>query len=145
MRRRWRTMDSSEPLAREFSSDELADIIRMAARHQSSRPSKNKVTYDEMLTVGRELGIDPSNLEEAAADISLRRQAKQRRIRRKMKFLHHLSVYASVIGGLFLLNMLTSPGKLWFLFPAVAWGIPVAIQGISIYLSEKEAMMREVA
>ena len=71
------------------------------------------------------------------------RRAKQRRIRHKLGFFQHLAVYGVVITGLACLNLLTSPRSLWFLYPAIGWGIGVAIQGASVYFSEKEALMRQ--
>jgi signal transduction histidine kinase len=40
-------------------------------------------------------------------------------------FYAHLASYVGVIGLLFVINMLTSPTKPWFLWPAFGWGIGV--------------------
>lgn len=48
-------------------------------------------------------------------------------------FYGNLMSYIVVIAGLAVLNMLTSPSHLWFLYPAIGWGIGVAVHGISVF------------
>ena len=126
----------------EFTSEELSDVIRLAARRQA-RPSKSRMTFEEMAAVGRELGIDDASIQAAAAEIMRDRRARHRRIRHKMGFMRHLAIYAIVITALACINIMSGPRHLWFLYPAIGWGIGVAIQGASVYFAEKEAMMRE--
>jgi hypothetical protein len=45
--------------------------------------------------------------------------------RRRSSFRSHFAVYLGVNGGLMLLNLITSPGFPWFLFPAGGWGIGI--------------------
>jgi hypothetical protein len=52
-------------------------------------------------------------------------------------FLAHLGPYVIVIGMLGLLNLLTDPGGyLWFLWPALAWGVGLAFHLRGIILGE---------
>jgi hypothetical protein len=140
--------DREESLAesnlREFTNEELSDVIRLAARQQTRRP-QTKLSYEEMLVVGRELGIEDASLRAAAAEIFKDRGARRKRLRHKMGFMRHLAVYGIVITGLACINLLTDGSTLWFLFPAIGWGIGVAIQGATVYFAEKEAMLRESA
>ncbi len=53
-------------------------------------------------------------------------------------FLKHLSSYVIVIGGLALLNWLTSPGAWWVVWPAVGWGIGLAFDLRRTLLGEEE-------
>ena len=48
-------------------------------------------------------------------------------------FYSHLTTYGIIIGGLFVLNMLTSPGYFWFIWPALGWGIGLAFHFLSVY------------
>lgn len=50
-------------------------------------------------------------------------QKAQRRVQEQKKFYAHLISYVSV--GIFLmaLNLITSPGHFWFLYPMLGWGI----------------------
>ena len=53
-----------------------------------------------------------------------RRNRAERRLR---IFRLHLLVYMGVLAILIPLNLLTTPDDLWFVFPLVAWGAPLAI------------------
>lgn len=57
---------------------------------------------------------------------------------RKRSFHHHLRVYLVVIAGLAALDLLTSPGHLWFQWPAFFWGMAVALQGVRAYKEPAE-------
>lgn len=48
-------------------------------------------------------------------------------------FYGNLASYCVIITGLMILNLVTSPQHLWFLYPAVGWGIGVAVHGISVF------------
>jgi hypothetical protein len=63
-------------------------------------------------------------------DAELRRIAK-RRVNLKMGFYTHLLVYVCVNLGLFALNHLVG-GFRWSLFPALGWGLGLAIHGIVV-------------
>jgi uncharacterized integral membrane protein len=63
-------------------------------------------------------------------DRELRRIAK-RRVDIKMGFYVHLLVYVCVNVGLFTLNYLGG-GYRWSLFPALGWGLGLAIHGIVV-------------
>jgi hypothetical protein len=62
---------------------------------------------------------------------------RQRRARAWVKallgFYIHATVYGAVNVGLLLLNLLTSPGYLWFLWPLVGWGIGLAAHGLAVF------------
>lgn len=44
----------------------------------------------------------------------------------------HLGVYGIVIGFLFIIDVITG-GNLWFYWPALAWGVAVAIHAVTVY------------
>ncbi len=48
-------------------------------------------------------------------------------------FYGNLISYVLVIGGLMALNLTTSPKYLWFLWPAMGWGIGLAYHGFSVF------------
>jgi len=50
------------------------------------------------------------------------------RIRRRLKsFALHLTAYFITIVGCAALNYLKTPDQLWFIYPMVAWGAPLAL------------------
>jgi len=49
-------------------------------------------------------------------------------------FYKHLSVYVIVNLGLFLINMLTSPETLWFIWPLMGWGIAIVLHALRVFI-----------
>jgi class 3 adenylate cyclase len=62
-------------------------------------------------------------IEGASEDRHARRRAKEKRW-----FRRHLKMYIGVIGFLFIINMLTYSGTLWFYWPALGWGFFLFLQ-----------------
>ena len=48
-------------------------------------------------------------------------------------FYMHLAQYGVVMFGLLILNLITSPGYLWVVWPALGWGIGVAVHGFTVF------------
>ncbi|NDI99819.1 Pr2TM family membrane protein [Flavobacterium sp. LaA7.5] len=57
----------------------------------------------------------------------------QKRVEDIKGFYGHLTSYIVVTTGLILLNVITSPQHLWFLYPAMGWGIGLAVHGMSVF------------
>ena len=56
--------------------------------------------------------------------------------RQRNRFYRHLQIYLSVIGFLFIINMLTYGGALWFYWPALGWGLIIYLHWL--HLAKKE-------
>ena len=61
-------------------------------------------------------------------EAALRRKAT-RRADAKLAFRYHLIIYLLVNAGLAVINVATGPQPLWFLWPALGWGVGLAIHG----------------
>jgi hypothetical protein len=49
---------------------------------------------------------------------------KQKKIlKSKQRFMFHLKAYLGIIGFLFLINILSYNGAIWFHWPALGWGL----------------------
>ena len=48
-------------------------------------------------------------------------------------FYVHAAVFGLVNAGLLLLNLLTSPGYLWFLWPLLGWGLGLAAHALGVF------------
>lgn len=60
-------------------------------------------------------------------------ETARRRVRQLRRFYGGLTAYVPVITGLFLINLLTSPGQWWFFYPAIGWGIGIGISAIKTF------------
>ncbi|MBI1331053.1 MAG: hypothetical protein GC166_14245 [Alphaproteobacteria bacterium] len=60
-----------------------------------------------------------------------------RRVRLEVRrFKNHLMTYLSVVGLLFVINVLSGGfwgGHWWFLWPAAIWGVFVALQAVNLF------------
>jgi sensor histidine kinase YesM len=57
----------------------------------------------------------------------------RRQVRMMRGFYMNLSAYVVVITGLCLINLTFSPQKIWFIFPAMGWGIGLLIHGATVW------------
>lgn len=62
------------------------------------------------------------------------RAAATRRAQVKLEFLRHVLVYTVVIAALFVINLLTSPGYFWFVWPAAGWGIGLLVHATNVFI-----------
>lgn len=60
-------------------------------------------------------------------------QRARRRLLAEKSFYVHLVTYVTVIGGLFVINVLTGSGRWWFVWPALGWGIGIAAHALSTF------------
>ena len=57
----------------------------------------------------------------------------RRRLVAEKGFYVHLVMYVLVILGLFIINALTGHGRWWFVWPAIGWGIGIAVHALSTF------------
>ena len=62
----------------------------------------------------------------------MRYQKARERVTALRGFYGHLSVYLIVNLGLFLLNITMSPGRLWFYWPLMGWGIGLVLNAVRV-------------
>jgi hypothetical protein len=122
---------------RRYSDEEVRAILERAIR----RDSAGGVSHDELVSAAAEIGVSRAALEEAANEIERGRgdrEARERILaRRRSGFFAHLWAFLGVNGFLLLLNLLTTPATLWFLFPALGWGL-------GLFFHARAAFSREV-
>jgi hypothetical protein len=118
-------------LQRDLSSDELASVIKEAARQQGEdlkrEQARSVTTMDDAYALARELGIPEEYVTEAAGNLESRRfmetQLGRLRGRRLVQFLGWLGIGVGVVVAVSLLNL----GWLAFLLAAGVAGLIVLI------------------
>jgi len=66
----------------------------------------------------------------------------RRRAAAKYGFFVHAAVYAAVIGLLVVINLVTSSGTIWFIWPLIGWGFAVALHGMGVFvLTDKSTIL----
>lgn len=134
------TKPPGEDKPNDISHEELAEIVRVALE-RAHRLQETNFTYEEMLDVGTELGIERSHLEAAAEEIAERREGKRKCRMRKLELVLHIATYGVVMVGLFMINLVASPGEIWIQYPMIGWGIGIGIHAAWVYLDNKSVMM----
>lgn len=56
-----------------------------------------------------------------------------RRVKELKEFYGNLTSYGIVIPFLAILNLMTAPGYLWFLWPMLGWGIGITFHAINVF------------
>jgi len=61
----------------------------------------------------------------------------KKRVEEIKGFYSHLIVYVSVNIVLLIINLVTSPGSLWFFWPLLGWGIGVFFHAMGVFVFSK--------
>lgn len=69
---------------------------------------------------------------------------QEKRIHKMKEFIEHLTAYAIVIGSLMVLNVVTAPGDLWFLWVAFFWGIGLAFHAVDVFMGDGTNLARAI-
>jgi hypothetical protein len=62
-----------------------------------------------------------------------RYEKARKRVEEIKDFYVHLLVYITVNAGLFLINLVSSPGNWWFYWPLLGWGIGLLAHGVAVF------------
>jgi len=136
----------------------------LARAIERAETGRTKLSLDELVAVGAELGVPRTAIESAAAEVAQasaqtssnappdatppagalqdgtadRLQAL--RARERAKWYRHLFIYLAVNAFLLFVNLKTSPDELWFVWPLAGWGLGVVLQARRVFfMSDEEA------
>lgn len=68
----------------------------------------------------------------------------EKRVKKMKEFIEHLTAYVIVIGSLMVLNVVTSPGSLWFLWVAFFWGIGLTFHAVDVFMGDGTNLARSI-
>jgi hypothetical protein len=126
---------------RSYTREEMEEILRRAA--ERTQQAEDGVRHDDLVAAAREVGIDPSAIDEALAELGQEKTAEAAAARwtrdRRRRFASHFSAYAIVMAFLGSLNVLVTPSIQWALWVALAWGVGVAFSARRALLPPSEA------
>lgn len=130
----------------EYSDNEVDAILQKALEAGDTQLG---LTHDELADVAAQVGISTDQLEAAAEQVRHERagaddlaEAKaaveKRRKRRRRGWWRHFATYGVVIAGLAALDFVTGGGMTWWFYPAVGWGMAVALQAVGVLMYDEE-------
>ncbi len=140
-----------------FTEPEVEAILARAIEHAES--GKAKLSLEDLVAVGAELGVSRAAIESAAAEVVERPEAPSQldgdaldedssrkmtlevmKSRKQARWYRNLYVYLAVNAFLLFVNLMTSPEHLWVLWPVGGWGLAMVLMARrAFFMSEEEA------
>jgi hypothetical protein len=128
---------------RRYSEDEVSAIVRRALE---GRSANGGITHDDLVNIAAQSGISREQIEQAIEEqetLGRLDSAKAEWLKRhRAEFFGHLRAYLIVIFMLMIINLMTSRGYFWFVWPAMGWGIGLAFHASDTFFVSKEKIER---
>lgn len=113
---------NKKPSERRYSSEEVADIIRLSM--QSDNPDRsNSVDYEELVSIAKDVGVDTDQIDRAVRLLEEEQMTKENEQLLWRRFNAHAMTFGAVNVFLFLVNILSDPSYFWFLYVLLGWGL----------------------
>ncbi len=113
-------------MSKTYSNESVQQILREATMIQKD----NEISQEQLLEIAAEVGISAQTLQKAEKVWLERQEANQKRAKRRKAFVRfHLIPYLAVSVFLILLNLVTTPGYFWSVYPILGWGLGVTTDG----------------
>ena len=130
-------------LQRGWSQEQLAEVSGLSARTVQRLERGQPASLESLKALASAFDLDLKDLQEPSMtsnptepglkDIRQDEARALKHVRKVRRFYMHLTQYVVVIAGLAVVNLVTYPKVLWFIWPALGWGIGVAAHGMTIF------------
>jgi hypothetical protein len=125
-----------------YTRDEVNAILARAIERQYG----DHMTHDDLLATAREAGVSMVAVEAARRELlhQVGSSETTRRARERMRraFYDHAFTYAVVISFLLMVNLISSRGYLWAVWPALAWAVGLAFHARAALWPSDERLAR---
>lgn len=108
--------------ARRYSSDEVADIIRFSLLDESGKPEE-AVDHDELLSIGKEFGVDDAQIDRAIRSLEEERRTKDKEQHLWQKFKAHCMTSIAVMALCVFINIFTGMAVFWAGYVVLGMGL----------------------
>ncbi|MEH3092796.1 MAG: 2TM domain-containing protein [Agrobacterium cavarae] len=129
-------------LQRGWSQEQLAIVSGLSVRTIQRIERGQSASLETLATLASVFEIDVSQLTvEKETDMQSiavdSREAEEalafERVRKIKKFYLHVAQYVLVIATLVVINLVTSPHYFWAIWPALGWGVALAMNGMTTF------------
>lgn len=125
-------------LQRGWSQEQLAEASGLSVRTIQRLERGQPASLESAKALAAVFEIDLSRLQEPAmdadpSDIRPDEAIALAHVRKVKGFYIHLTQYVIVIALLAAINLTTSSGYLWFVWPALGWGVGIVAHGASVF------------
>jgi len=107
---------------RRYSSDEVADIIRFSLMDESAKPEE-AVDHDELLSIGKEFGVDDAQIDRAIHSLEEERRTKDKEQHLWQKFKAHCATSIAVMVLCVIINIFTGMAVFWSGYVVLGMGL----------------------
>lgn len=108
--------------ARRYSSDEVADIIRRSLLDESGK-TEEAVDHEELLSIGREFGVDDAQIDRAIRSLEAERRTKDKEQHLWLKFKAHCASSVAVMALCVIINLFTGMAVFWSGYVVLGMGL----------------------
>jgi transcriptional regulator with XRE-family HTH domain len=137
-------------LQRSWSQEHLAELTGLSTRtiqriERGEKPALESVRLladafgidtellQEEITNGKSHSEEGDDMEKHSIRVTSDEKEAIEYVKRLKGFYTHLFVYVVIVTGLFVLNLIVSPHRLWVLWVIFGWGIGISIQAFKIF------------
>ena len=125
-------------LQRGWSQQQLAELSGLSARTIQRIENGQPASAESLKSLASVFEIDFSTLtsEQGMSDSNTSSPEEQlafAKVRRIKGFYIHLAQYIIIICALAVINLVTYPSRLWFVWPAIGWGIGIAVHAAATF------------
>ncbi|MBD2524034.1 2TM domain-containing protein [Nostoc sp. FACHB-133] len=121
-----------------YDSEDVQKILEIAL----TRKQEGEFSREQLIEMASELGISSDILEKTEKKWLVQQEEERSRRTfntfRRRAFLGHFVSFLAVNLFLILLNLITSPGYFWAIFPALGWGLGLFFHWWGVYQSKSE-------
>ncbi len=116
------SVDNSNPTDRRYSSEEVAEIIKLSLKDQE-RQQENTVDYDELLAIASEVGVEREDVDKAVELLEDEQIAKDKAAYLWARFRTHSILFIAVNLLCITINVMTNTTVFWSMYVLFGWGL----------------------
>ncbi|NIY48438.1 2TM domain-containing protein [Cedecea colo] len=128
-------------LSRAWSQEQLAALSSLSVRTIQRIENGGQASLETLSAIAAafDLNVADLNVEmtvQPTQDEALNQKIEQakKRLNREYGFYRALLTWAVICAGLAAINLFTSPGKFWFIWPTAIWGALLAVRGVKLFV-----------
>ena len=116
--------NSQEPANnRRYSSEEVADIIRLSLQDESRKNSDSLIDYDELIAIAKDVGVSSDQIDRAVFMLQEEQQTREKERALWSRFKGHALLFAGVNLLLISINLLSGSDTFWAIYSVFGWGL----------------------
>ena len=118
-----KSKQQASAMDRRYSSDEVAEIIRLSLQDENRKRSDNSVDYAELLAIAKDVGVDSDRIDHAVQLLEEELQTRDKERALWARFKGHAQLFAGINLLLITVNLLSGSNSFWAMYVTFGWGM----------------------